>query len=736
MADDSLIIGIGAESDDFQKEIDRIKGTTENLEGQLESVGKVAGIAFAGLVAAAGFAVHAFAESEKASKDLVQSLQNQGIASDALVAKYKKMADELSVLTGVDDDAIVAGEAVLQSFIGQTEITPELAANLVDLAEKTGSITSAAEILGKGINGNVKAFKQFGITIDENATKEERIAEITEKVNQKFGGLAASANQGLGSFRGLETAAGNFVEKIGERLAPTVTKIVEVLTAFFNRLNTNDALVDVIFYVGEFVAIGAGLITAVIGAGLAFIQLQKALQIAQVAMQALGLSTKALVGATGIGLLVILIAEIALNWNSIWPALVAVYNAFVNNISALSGALGKTLEGVLTFNPGKIKEGLDEAKAVIAKGYDEIKSAQAPKVAIEQDEAKLAAAKKANAEQVEDEKRKREAIDAEQELAVLSAERASAETIDLKKKEVELLKQIESDKFKDSRAELEAQLAVNRQLQDAQSVIDVERSKVLNEEILAQNDEFRKLDSTQQALFLEQNRAKLAESIQTERTAKDAFIKEQLNKQVAANNQFLAEQARYGTAYATINKALQSEEVGGAKKVTGELIGLQNSKNSELKAIGKAAAVTDITIKTAQSAMNVFEGFSKIPFVGIPLGIAAAGAVIAYGAEQIGNVLSAKDGGLVPGFDTGGDSVPSVLRAGELVVPNQNFNEVVGAVADRRSQDSVQSTSGVGAGGSSSVSVELAFSGDNAEKFLTAKRNESRALGTLREASA
>jgi hypothetical protein len=80
--------------------------------------------------------------------------------------------------------------------------------------------------------------------------------------------------------------------------------------------------------------------------------------------------------------------------------------------------------------------------------------------------------------------------------------------------------------------------------------------------------------------------------------------------------------------------------------------------------------------------------------VGPALGAAAAAALTAFGVEQAGKVLAANTGGRVPvGIGSAGiDSVPAVLTPGELVVPNQNFDEVVNAVAAARGQASGESS--------------------------------------------
>jgi hypothetical protein len=82
--------------------------------------------------------------------------------------------------------------------------------------------------------------------------------------------------------------------------------------------------------------------------------------------------------------------------------------------------------------------------------------------------------------------------------------------------------------------------------------------------------------------------------------------------------------------------------------------------------------------------MDIYAGFATIPIIGPALGIAGAAAAVAFGAEQIGTVTSAAQGGLITGGIPGIDSVPVLAQAGELVAPRQNYEEVVGSVAAKR----------------------------------------------------
>lgn len=172
----------------------------------------------------------------------------------------------------------------------------------------------------------------------------------------------------------------------------------------------------------------------------------------------------------------------------------------------------------------------------------------------------------------------------------------------------------------------------------------------------------------------------------------------------------------YSATVEQINSILHNSTLTKAEDAGSQLVGLANSKNDELKAIGKAASVAQITIKTAESAMAIFAGFASIPIIGPALGVAGAAAAIAYGAEQIGNVLAAASGGVVPGSGLG-DSIPAVLTPGELVTPKANFDEVVNSVANSR----IAGAGGTVAGGQSGNATVQIVLKDKLMDFIEAK---------------
>lgn len=744
MADNELQIKIGANTDQFDKALEDVKKKSEQLESQLGNIAKISAVAFGALVAEIGVAVKAYAESEAASRKLTQALQNQGFEAKKTSEQYKKFAEEVQAKTGIDDDAIIASQALIQGFIGQQKVSKELTQSIADLSTQTGSLDAAAEILGRGIQGNVRGLKAYGITIDEGLTKQERMAQILEKVTQKFGGQAEAANQGLGSIKGLQTAFGNLQEEIGKRFAPAITAAIQGVTKFINYIQGNSALID---FASEFLKIGVvitGLILSFATAAIAIVKVANAVKIASAAMEILGISTRSLVGATGIGLILIIAAEIYANWSSIWPKMQAIFATFTTNIGSLGSGLASILTGVFTLDKGKIAAGLEQVKTAFSNAYKDVASAgeanakERTETETSEDQKRIAKKKaladKAAAEELASERRKQNLLSAQREEIALEANNASAAAIDLKKQEIEILTKLDDDKYAAQRAALTTRFEEIQSLQEEQFAIDQEQKAAFAEQDLASNAEFQALSDEQRALFLAKNQNDLQSQILTESTARQQAAKQSLSEQIKNNNEYLLNQQKFGTAYAAINSIMNSAIYQGTKSAFGDLAQLQESSNSKLKAIGKAAAVANIIIRTAESAMNIYRGFSIIPFVGPALGVAGAAAAIAFGAEQIGKVTGAAQGGVITGGVAGLDSVPAMLTPGELVAPAKNFDEVIGSV---RAQREAEKQGGVFGGGQSngSVQVLLGFDGPEASQVLTARQNEDRALGISREAT-
>jgi hypothetical protein len=677
-----LLIKINADAKNAQKAYDDLRSQTEDLEKQLSKISQVGAVVFAAFTAEIFFSVRAFNEAEAASTQLTNALQNQGIYSDELKQKYDGLADAVAAKTGLDDDAITKAQAVAQSYLGQTEITLGLTEAIADLAAaEGGDLNSAAEKIAKTISTGTNAFARQGLVLDETATKAEKMARVLEFVSTRAGGLAEEFNKADGYTKALGNAFGNLQESIGSKFAPVVAAANQALANLFNFISSNPVITDLI---ASFIT--AGVVVGGLAAAIPAIIIGFQALTAAAATFGIAINASFILVTAGVAVAVAAVTFFALNWERTLGVVKGVVNGFATFVVEAFEGIAKVLQGVFTLDTDKLDEGVQQLKASLRAGLDAGKAVYAEETAdivakeLKQNEAKKTAA--AETLRIEQEKQANlQAIrTAELELLRLQNENASAEMIALKSKELETLRALAQENSAAENALLQQRLENNRAMQEQQNAEDLER---INSFSIVKQETETELAAQGAQVTAQIGAARIAQlqaQVKTEKDIDRQVQEEILKKRIEGRNAELLDRKKYGVAVALINKTLATEEVQGVKTAAGELVALQNSKNAELKAIGKAAAVAQIIIGTSESAMNIYRGFSTIPIVGPALGIAGAAAAIAFGAERIGQVTSAATGGLIEGGTPGIDSVPAMLMPGELVVPKKNFNDVVGAV--------------------------------------------------------
>ena len=162
----------------------------------------------------------------------------------------------------------------------------------------------------------------------------------------------------------------------------------------------------------------------------------------------------------------------------------------------------------------------------------------------------------------------------------------------------------------------------------------------------------------------------------------DKKKKELHDEQVTAyeehlRREFLAHQAH-------LSRVAQAEDIGANSKIKG-LRAVAKVKAQ----IDKATALYELALSLAKDPAAAFARTYAV--WGWPLGaIFGAIAQVATYASLIAGIASIRkmaQGGVVSGGTPGRDSVLTSLTPGELVTPAGNFDEVVGAVAAARDQD-------------------------------------------------
>ncbi len=713
MAQADLIIRISGDVKKYEEALEEANKKTENFSDALSAVAKASAVVFAALTAEIGLATKAYAESEEIQNRLTQAIKNQGLESTKLSAAYKKQADELQDLTGVDNDVIASGQAMLQNFVGQREISGELTTAIVDLGAATGNIEGAFDIVGRAIQGNVRGLKQYGIEIDATQDKQARMDEIITKLTQKFGGQAQAQTQGLGSLKLLKAAFDDVQKALGEQFAPLIEKATRFLTGMFKAITEDKALVSMIASLIAGGAALAGFVTFVASASVAIIGLSSV-------AAALGVSLAALLGPLGLIAAAVTLVGIAIGKNLTENVKTDQVTKLTEKLAELQKEAEKTDNQIKIFagtgrNFDSLSAKAERLKGEIEKIETALERANLQSLKTQGSDTGVDPKAKALADQAAAEEARRDQAriaskKAANEALYLEANNGSAQLIALKEQESQLFAKIEEETNVQNRAALQQKIDENALLQEQAYETQFEQRAAFQQELLTQNEEYQALDDEQKAQFLAKNQQALQNQFDTENQARQKAALDRANIQVKEHNDFLANQTKFGTAYALINQIMNSAIVQGAGKAFGELAALQSSSNSTLKGIGKAAATAQIIIKTAESAINIYSGFSTIPIIGPALGVAGAAAAVAFGAEQIGKVNSAAEGGLLEGGIPGIDSIPVLAQQGELVVPRQNFDEVVDSVAARRGGEGVtgeQAGAGQGGGGIAVVQLEL-----------------------------
>lgn len=636
------------------------------------------------------------------STEVQNALSLQNIESKGIVAALQEL------------DAATGGNVVtLQRLLGSSEA-------LSGALALSGKQASTFSTILSELNDEQARAASFN---DALATKQETTEKSLARLSQSFNAVAI---------------------QLGERFAPLINRVADGLAAIAQRFNElSDEQKDSI---ANFIKAGAAIAAVVTGLGtfaLATIKVVRFIKTLRVVLLGARVAAAAFTGAftLGLGTIIAFLPEIISGVKTLFglfsdnddePKTLTNINKELDELKkkqeliSKSGLPDATKDERIAGIDEEIKklEELRQAKIKSTEGFGtgellvrpEADTSGDPLAGLDQQLAgaqvsvplRTEAQDKAAQEEIEAEKKKEAAkkevrdqatqeriaaARAEQELLKAERDNVSKEEIDFIKRRNDLIaeeqaaRQIKDNELRQTELEnlklqKEALLEEERAFQERRA----EELAIARENEKALQEELRELDKEERMALREEDLEELRNQLLTEQEAKRQVARENAEFEIQRRNQFLKDEQKFGTAVATLNKNLNSKEVEGARSAAGQLVALQRSKNSTLKSIGKAAAITQITIDTAKGATSAYASLAPIPLIGPTLGLAAAASLIAFGAERIGQVSSAQRGGFVPPAQGGArDRVPALLQPGELVVPQPlvpNFIQSAGNPAN------------------------------------------------------
>lgn len=227
-----------------------------------------AGIAAAGLFSFGRGAVEAYKEAEQASNRLSDAYEKFPALADVSRESFDKLNQAVMTKTRFDDDAVASGQAVLAQWGLTGSQLQELTPLVADYAAKMGiDLPSAAQQVGKALDGNGKALKNVGIDFADTGTRAGNLDQVMGGLRQQVGGFAEKEGQtASGTSERLKNQFGEFQETVGSGLVPALSGLMEKLLGVAGFVQENSAVIGpLVAVVGGF-AISVWAVNAAVGA--------------------------------------------------------------------------------------------------------------------------------------------------------------------------------------------------------------------------------------------------------------------------------------------------------------------------------------------------------------------------------------------------------------------------------------------------------------------------------------
>ena len=253
----TLLVRLQADATQYINDMKKAGATTTDTGTSLKGMAGQA-LGMIGGMAAVGAAVKAIADymvdAEKAANDLniaeakqAAILKATGGASGQTTNSLKSLTDQLTNLSGVDDELIRSGESVMLTFrnIGGSEFPRAMRAAL-DLQTTFGSLESSSMMLGKALNDpltGITALSRAGVTFSDEQKEQIKNfmaindlasaqAMILSEVEAQVGGTAQAMNVASDGSARLKNAADDLSEAIGQGLIPNTRSVNNELAGY------------------------------------------------------------------------------------------------------------------------------------------------------------------------------------------------------------------------------------------------------------------------------------------------------------------------------------------------------------------------------------------------------------------------------------------------------------------------------------------------------------------------
>lgn len=291
---------------DAAKQFASLEGAGKKAQFAIQKAALPAAAALGGIAVAAVDAAKAAAEDQAAAAQLAGTLKNSAGATDAQTAAVEDWISKTSVAAAVADDELRPALADLVRGTKDVGKAQDLMSLALDISASTGKdVGDVAMALSKAYNGNTGALKKLDPAlagaIKAGATTEGVFANLE---NTFAGAADTAASSAQGQFKSMTIALGEAKESIGAALLPAITALVGKLTSAAQWVQKNSGLVLTLGAIIGGLAIGILAVNTAMG-------IYQAVQGITAAVNTVtGASFSALWVATGVGIILAVIAAI------------------------------------------------------------------------------------------------------------------------------------------------------------------------------------------------------------------------------------------------------------------------------------------------------------------------------------------------------------------------------------------------------------------------------------------
>lgn len=174
-------------------------------------------------------------------------------ATDDQVSAIKRLASEQQKIGVIGDEIQLAGAQQLTTYARQASTLQTLLPAMNNLiAQNAGyeasvsDATSAADMLGRALNGQYTSLKRMGVTFSEAqenvlkyGTEEQKAAVLADAINSKVGNMnELLAQTPTGKLKQLQNDFGDLQEQFGATFQPLISALVPVARSALETLAT------------------------------------------------------------------------------------------------------------------------------------------------------------------------------------------------------------------------------------------------------------------------------------------------------------------------------------------------------------------------------------------------------------------------------------------------------------------------------------------------------------------